>query len=455
MDEREKERLLGFLYEAVEEEEADRRADPYVGFRRRRIFTPAVTIWLMIRQRMESGCSQSKIMDSVAGRKVLVNHFEGKEISRNTGGFSQARGRLTVAEVEAVADRLDAEITKLRSAATICNRKVFLIDGTTFSLPRERGLLKKFPPCPARAKSKTARFPIAHVALAVDAYTGVASRPEIGAMYGAKAIHETKLALPVMQRLPKGSVIIGDRGFGSISIAYYAQQSGQDVILRMNKSRVPWLCGGKKNPKNGEMPVLWKMSQSARAHNPDIPVEAQIEGRYIEVTVEPNGFQPFKLKLFTTLNLPIADVVRLYGLRWKVELDLRTLKHVIDLDTITSRSADMVTKELILGITSYNLVRNIIAYAAHQKNADPRKISFTRALNEILSTGEDVMFSETHVPLQAHITKMIETIPLLTIQDRKDRPPQPRKILTKNSAYPQMWGSRAQECRKLAKERMA
>lgn len=445
--------LFNFLYRVVEEEERD--SDVLIGLRRRRIFTPAVTIWLMIQQRLKYGASLSKITDELSRGNLWIKQFEGKEISSNTAGYAQARGRLRVEEVLAVAERLNGEINEIQREAKIGDRRVFLVDGTTFSLPREKELQKEFPPCPSRGKYQASRFPIANVALAVDAYTGVASCPEIGAMYGKKAIHETKLILPVLQKLPEGSIVIGDRSFGGVAVALHAQAAGHDVIVRMNECRVPWLCGGKAKLVNGEMAVCWKVSKHARVHNPGIPVEATVKGRYIEATVSPNGFKSFKLKLFTTLELPVDEVVKLYALRWNVELDLRTLKHVTDLDNLTSRSVPMVKKEIIIGFVSYNLVRNIVAYAAKLKNVHPRRISFSRALNFIHLIGNKLPYCSNSAEMYAQLARLLDIIPALIIPQRKNRPPEPRKILAKRSPYKNLWKSRKEERRKLLKERHA
>jgi len=70
------------------------------------------------------------------------------------------------------------------------------------------------------------------------------------------------------------------------------------------------------------------------------------------------------LYLFTTLPLTVEQLVQLYGQRWNVETDLRSLKRTVDLQVLHCKSADMIAKELVLAIVGYNLVRAVMNAAA-------------------------------------------------------------------------------------------
>jgi hypothetical protein len=60
-----------------------------------------------------------------------------------------------------------------------------------------------------------------------------------------------------------------------------------------------------------------------------LPEQAAVSGRLI---VCANPSRPHELLyLFTTLELPVAEIVDIYGLRWNVETDLRSLKRTVGL----------------------------------------------------------------------------------------------------------------------------
>jgi len=85
------------------------------------------------------------------------------------------------------------------------------------------------------------------------------------------------------------------------------------------------------------------------------------------------------LYFFTTLDLGWEQILQLYGQRWDVETDIRSLKHMLHLDMLRCQSPDMIAKELILAITGYNLVRAVMKEAAQQKGLNPRRLSFSRS----------------------------------------------------------------------------
>jgi|ERR1035438_4013576 hypothetical protein len=100
-------------------------------------------------------------------------------------------------------------------------------------------------------------------------------------MYGAQAVSEQELVEVVMGRLPEGSVLVGDANFGVFSVAYAAT-------------------------------------------------------RLIARQVQPNdGSAPFLLCLVTSLSADQEQVLGLYGQRWNIETDLRSLKSTLDLGPLS------------------------------------------------------------------------------------------------------------------------
>ena len=97
------------------------------------------------------------------------------------------------------------------------------------------------------------------------------------------------------------------------------------------------------------------------------------------------------LYLFTILELPAEQILGIYGLRWRVETDLRTLKRTVGLHQLSSKSPDMVEKELLPAVAAYNLVRAVMCLAARRANIEPRQLSFSfvRSVVEAALPGLD------------------------------------------------------------------
>jgi hypothetical protein len=174
---------------------------------------------------------------------------------------------------------------------------------------------------------------------------------------------------------------VGDANFGIFSVAYAAEQRGHPVVLRLTAARARHLAGGPLQDGTDRR-IQWRPSRDDRRSHPTLPVDACVCGRLIVRQVQPsNGAEPFLLALFTTLEDTLEVVVELYGKRWNIEVDLRTLKGTLRLEELTCTSTEMVAKELEVAMLAYNLVRAVIYLTAQKAGLEPRLFSFTQVRN--------------------------------------------------------------------------
>jgi hypothetical protein len=84
--------------------------------------------------------------------------------------------------------------------------------------------------------------------------------------------------------------------------------------------------------------------------------------------------------LVTTLREPRRvdkqELCDLYARRWNVELDLRSLKTTMGMETLHCQTPEMNEKELWVHLLAYNLIRLLMAQAASMAEVDPRKLSY-------------------------------------------------------------------------------
>ena len=69
---------------------------------------------------------------------------------------------------------------------------------------------------------------------------------------------------------------------------------------------------------------------------------------------------------------------RQYG--WQIELDLRSIKVVLQMDRLRCKTPELVRKEIWAHVLAYNLIRTVMAQAAAGEGVAPRSISFKAAL---------------------------------------------------------------------------
>ena len=165
------------------------------------------------------------------------------------------------------------------------------------------------------------------------------------------------------------------------------------MVLRLTAVRAKALRGSPISSP-GDYAVRWRASRWDGKKQRPWPADASLEGRLIAERVG-RGKQQQWLYLFTTLSLPAAEVVELYSRRWRIETDLRSLKHTVRLQRISVQSTDMMEKELLVAVMAYNLVRAIMFQAAQRAKIDPRQLSFTYACNIVLDGYPKILAART------------------------------------------------------------
>ncbi|MEO7142654.1 MAG: transposase [Bryobacteraceae bacterium] len=264
-------------------------------------------------------------------------------------------------------------------ATSGARRAAFFLDGTSVRMPHTEDLVQAYPP--TANQHGQSHWPLIRMLVAHDLYTGLAMRPKWGPMNGSQAVSEQALLDQAINRLPEGAMVVADASFGVFSVAYAAVQQGHPVVLRLTAVRARSMAGGALRDRMDQR-VVWKPSRDDRRSHPELPADACVEGRLIVREVQPgNGAEAFLLALFATLPDPAEEIVKLYGHRWNIEVDLRTLKGTPRLEELTCTTSVMVAKEIDSAMLAYNLVRAVMYMAARKAGLEPRAFSFTKVRN--------------------------------------------------------------------------
>ena len=77
----------------------------------------------------------------------------------------------------------------------------------------------------------------------------------------------------------------------------------------------------------------------------------------------------------------------MYRKRWHAELDLRSIKVVLGMDLLLSKTPEMVRKEIWMALLGYNVVRALMVESALAHQREPRQLSFKGALQTVQEFG--------------------------------------------------------------------
>lgn len=350
---------------------------------RRGIYSARVVLWLMMLQRLHAGATLATAVhllhqgsaDALLDNCRRVRRRRG--ISVRTGGYCQARLKLPKLLCRQVCREMIEQLRKILGQQD-GSPSVFVLDGSSLELEHCRQLVRKYPP--AENQNGKSHWPVLRIVVLHDVEAGLAQPPCWGPMYGPEAVSEQELAEKAMETLPAQSVLMGDRNFGVLWVVHAAQQRGLDVLLRLTEERARKLVPAISQP--GEYSVVWRASRWDGGRHRRVPLEAAVEGRLIAARVG-RGKSKQWLYLFTTLTSPVEELIELYGRRWNIETDLRSLKQTVRLHHVSAKSDDMMEKELLMAVSAYNLVRAVMCMAARKSRIDPRQLSFTQVLNVV------------------------------------------------------------------------
>jgi hypothetical protein len=240
-----------------------------------------------------------------------------------SGTYSVARKRVPIKTVRAFAERVSQSLIDL-SPAWLGEQRAFIIDGTTMTLAPTSNLRDAYPP--ATNQHGETVWPILMLMVAHELVSGCALIPELGAMYGPQNTSEARQATAIGARIPRGSLILADAGFGIFSVAHAMVGQDHDILFRLSKSRFKSLRRKAEVITETDdaihYRVTWHITPKVRQKNPDLPADASLEVYLHDVKLE-NGDC---LYLVTTLPVSSEMAAASYGRRYDVEHDIRDMK---------------------------------------------------------------------------------------------------------------------------------
>jgi hypothetical protein len=341
------------------------------------VYSHAITLWMFILQRIGGGKSLSEVVAHVLAhdRDLLPDNKRVREqtLSDNTGAFSRARKRLPLDKIVEFSRRVCDYLGQI-SEPVMAGRRVFILDGTTITLPPTKALQKAYPP--ASNQHGPSVWPIARLMVAHELQSGCALLPQVDPIGGENKASEAVQAQRIVTQLPAHSIVLADTNFGIYSVAHHATRAGHAFLFRLTKSRHQSLRKKAElideGPKHKTYHLQWKPSRQDRNSTPGLAPEASLEVVIHEVELDSG----VTLCLISSLEVDGPSSANLYRRRYDVEFDIRDLKITLDTENIRAKSVEMFQKELYTSVVAYNLVAQFRRQAAAMGQVPPRRLSF-------------------------------------------------------------------------------
>lgn len=333
--------------------------------------------------------------------------------------YSQARSRLPLAVFHAVLRRLTETLkTRTRTDGLWYGHRTFLIDGSGISMPDTPELQAHFGQ--PTNQQPGCGFPVAKLLARFHAGTGLLLDLAVAPLRS----HEMAAVSDVHPNLEPGDVLVGDRGFCSFTHLALLACRGVHAVLRMHQKQIIDFTPGRPHVHPGvqaavkgrprsrwlrrlgvdDQVVQWfKPGRRPDWMSPErsASLPATLVVRELRYRIAAAGFRTRVVTLVTTLcdaeAYPLETLAALYGVRWRVELNLRHLKQTMKMDVLKCKTVDGVLKELTIYAMVYNLVRMVICEAAGRQGVEVERVSFVDALRWLCQACPDAALPELAV----------------------------------------------------------
>jgi hypothetical protein len=345
---------------------------------------------------------------------AACNHLPHLANEDFTGAaYCEARGRLPSAALETLLTRSTARMAEcVRETGRRLGHRLFVIDGSTFSMPDTPQLRERFGQHDAQRAG--CGFPTAHFLALVHFGSGLFQKVAAGSW----RTHDLSDAPHLHPELEPDDVLLGDRAFCSFAHLALLTARGMHGLFRLHQRIVADFTpgrphahprGGKNRNKKGlprsrwlkrlgddDQLVEWFQPAARPAWLSEaafVALPATLRIRELRYRVKRPGFRVRDVTLATTLcdaeAYPVEAVAEAYGLRWTIETSFAHLKTTMKMDVLRCRTTAGVLKELTMFLLAYNLVRMTMREAARRQDVEPERISFVDALRWLATANRD------------------------------------------------------------------
>jgi hypothetical protein len=345
-----------------------------------RIFTPLVTLWVFLGQVLNADQSCRAAVARLIAHRAAAGQ---PPCSSDTGGYCQARRRLPERFFAAVARLVGRNLDGRVDRRWLWKgRRVCLFDGSTVSMPDTPANRNEYPL--TYNQTPGTNFALARIGAIISLSCGAIL--DLGfCRYAGKGQGEVSLLRRLWGVLQPGDVLLGDRLMSGWADLHLLKRRGVDTVSRLSSHRRADFRKGRRLGKDDHL-ADWKKPTSIRSVDRQEynALPESITVREVRFRVEQAGFRTRSVVVVTTLLDPAQaskeELASLYRARWNNELDLRSIKVVLQMDLLRCKTPELVRKEVWAHVLAYNLIRTVMAQAAAREGVPPRSISFKATL---------------------------------------------------------------------------
>jgi len=271
------------------------------------------------------------------------------EISLNTAAYSKARKRVPVELTEKLFKASRIENAK-NDYSHWQGHKVFIADGTYFQFQDTPELRKKYEV--KRNGASGFGYPQGLLEVIQERGTGqlfsicVSNR------------HTSELALfnSMIDQMPAKSLMLMDDLYNCYEIIAKCQRLKIEIIVPAKRQRNYDLV--EQLHENDEIIRIKAPIKKSQWTNEPEKAESLLMRRIQYKT--PDGKDHALLTSILDKKIKSEEIINVFLSRWDVEISIREIKTIMDINIVRSKTPEMAMKEIYVALATYNLIRKII-----------------------------------------------------------------------------------------------
>jgi hypothetical protein len=382
------------------------------------VYTPAVTIWVFLSQCLSADHS---CREAVAGLIAWRLARGLKPCSEKTGAYCTARDEVPEEACVQLMREMGRKVDEDSPPEWRWHEhRVLDVDGSTFTMPDTPANQAEYPQLASQKRG--CGFPIARFVVVFSLAVGTVLEAALS-KYQGKQTGENSLFRTLHPALQEGDVVLADRYFSGWFDLAMIRGRGAQVVIRKHQLRATDFRTGERLGTDDHL-ICWQkparpkwMSKATYTELPD-----SLTLREVRVRVTQAGFRTRELLVVTTLLDPekysAEEIAKLYRRRWQAELNLRSLKVVLQMDHLRCLTPHRVRNEFYMHLTAYNLIRHVMAVAAANAGREPWTVSFKATLQTMHRL---LPLLASHIGTDNWCLALLNAIADHTVGDRPDR----------------------------------
>jgi len=356
---------------------------------RERCFPPAVALGMSISQALSRNDACTTIVMELNRERLRLGL---PPVCTNASAYCKARAKLPVQLIDTLSNRV-AQIAHNKTPSSWKWRglNAYLVDGLVLRAPDTKANQEGYPQ--PSSQEEGLGFPQVRMVMTVSLATGCITAYNTGPVEG-KRTGEVSLFREKHGEFVAGDVIVADANFESFHDAALLNNRGVALVCCINGTRKTPFTGPCQaiedtlvtiyKPKFDQKRFTiaeWKSLPDSLTYR---VIRYRVRGRSSEITIVTT--------LLDAKLYPAEEIIELYGLRWDVELDIRSYKCSMGLCELRCQTPANLDREIAFGVLAYNLVRSLICDgAAVIGSLHPREISFNLARDAYRSLSDQLV----------------------------------------------------------------